>query len=400
MTKFNELIFICDNEMHWVAMQMDRLTAHLKQPIQRVSSETSLRSLWSRANKAPKIILHWECEKRLGGTIVEELLEIDPRFDVEERLIVLSSDPHPEDRIYFAELGLTNVIYMSNKGAPMKKAMTQLKTRLLDPSGLSAKREKLWRKIICSIEQIRPTTDSKLVAKLRLQVDKAGDIDGRDTARFYYAKGLLALQLGHEYDAEDIWQGCLRIDTHYYPARQKLIELDCIRGDYQKALESLKTLQRRNKNNVSRLVKIGELHHKLADLQKGEHYFNAALAKDENCSPALNGLAALRFEQGRLEESRTLLARSKMAAKMASTLNQQGIHLVQNKAYEEALSHYSKAQYVLPQQDKSPMLFYNMGLCYSRWGKGSVAKQYLQIALIKEPGYTKARKLLEQIEAA
>lgn len=399
MSVFNEHIFICDNNMHWLAMQVDRLCNHLKQPLLVVDSKTSLRSLWSRVHKTPKIILHWECQKRLGGTIIEELLEIAPRFDIEERLIVLSSDPHPEDRIYFAELGLTQVIHMSNKGTPMKKALTQLKGRLLDPTGVSAKREKLWRKVFYSVEQVKPSTDHSLVTKLRTQIEKAGELDQKSSARYYYAKGLLALHLGHEYDAEDIWEGCLKLDTHYYPARIKLIELDCNRGEYEKALTSLKTLQRRNKNNVARLVKIGELHHKLKDLQKGEHYFKAALSKDENCSPALNGLAAVRFEQGRLVESRELLAKSKMAARMASRLNQQGIALVKQEAYEAALSHYSKAQFVLPQQDKSPMLFYNMGLCYSRWGKADVASRFLKIALIKEPGYTKAQKLLNQITA-
>jgi Tfp pilus assembly protein PilF len=53
---------------------------------------------------------------------------------------------------------------------------------------------------------------------------------------------------------------------------------------------------------------------------------------------------------------------------------------------------------VLPQQDKGPLLFYNIGLCYSRWGKKDMAREFLKIALIKEPNYRKARKLLSQLE--
>src|SRR5207244_11007465 len=57
-------------------------------------------------------------------------------------------------------------------------------------------------------------------------------------------------------------------------------------------------------------------------------YFKSALERDSYCSGALNGLAEIRFNQGDLEESRRLLARSQLAYKTAATLNQQGIELV------------------------------------------------------------------------
>jgi tetratricopeptide (TPR) repeat protein len=82
---------------------------------------------------------------------------------------------------------------------------------------------------------------------------------------------------------------------------------------------------------------------------------------------------------------------------MAAKLNKMGITMVQAGRYAEALEHYSKAQYVLPQQEKGPQLFFNIGLCYARWGKHSTAQEFLKLALIKEPNYKKAEKLLEQI---
>ena len=45
------------------------------------------------------------------------------------------------------------------------------------------------------------------------------------------------------------------------------------------------------------------------------------------------------------------------------------------------------------------MLFYNIGLCYEKWGKRDMAQEFLKIALIKEPNYKKAQKLLNQIQA-
>ena len=70
---------------------------------------------------------------------------------------------------------------------------------------------------------------------------------------------------------------------------------------------------------------------------------------------ALNGMAEIRFHQGDLEESRRLLARSQLAYKTAANLNQMGIDMVKKLKYEQALEHYTRAQYVLPQQDKGPL---------------------------------------------
>jgi len=153
-----------------------------------------------------------------------------------------------------------------------------------------------------------------------------------------------------------------------------------------------------NKANVSRLVGMGEVQLELNDAVKAEFYFNSALDRDAYCSGALNGLAEIRFHQGNLEESRRLLSRSNLAYKTAANLNKTGIDLVKSSRYQDALEHYTRAQYVLPMQDKGPMLFYNIALCYFRWGRQAMAKEFVRIALIKEPNYKKASKLLEQIK--
>ena len=104
-------------------------------------------------------------------------------------------------------------------------------------------------------------------------------------------------------------------------------------------------------------------------------------------------------DQGEFNEARSLLLRSQNCTRTASYLNQKGIGLVKRKKYEEALALYQNAQYVLPDQDKGPLLFYNIGLCYSRWGKLKMAKEYLRLALIKKPDYNKAELLLGRIES-
>ena len=394
---FNEIVIICDQQSHWIWNTLTTFLQKHKLDYIQMDSDVSLRSSWNRIRQTPKFVIHWESVQRMGGAVIEELLEINPKFELEDRLLVVSSDPHPEDTVYFAELGITNVLELKNNHIDIKNSNKRLGELLLEEPDLNLKRSRIWRKLLHSLNQVSDTTPRDQLLKVRQQIEKVGELDKKKSARYFYALGVFHCNTGQEKAAQECWAKSLATDANYYPAKVKTIDVYCQKGEHQNALNILKQLQSRNKNNIARLVRMGEIHLSLHDLQKAEHYFKSALEKDKNCGSALNGLAAIRFEQGQLDESRTLLSKSSLASRVASTLNREGIILVREKKYEEALSHYQKAQYVLPQQDKSPMLFYNMGLCYSRWGKPQSAKQFLQIALIKEPNYKKAQKLLDQV---
>ena len=56
-----------------------------------------------------------------------------------------------------------------------------------------------------------------------------------------------------------------------------------------------------------------------------------------------------------------------------------------------------QAHFVLPDQDKSSFIFYNIGLCHSRWGNLLMAERFLRLALVKKPEYEKAQRLLNRI---
>jgi len=40
-----------------------------------------------------------------------------------------------------------------------------------------------------------------------------------------------------------------------------------------------------------------------------------------------------------------------------------------------------------------------VGLCYWRWGRHDVAREFIKLALIKDPAYQKAKVLLARIES-
>ncbi len=156
-------------------------------------------------------------------------------------------------------------------------------------------------------------------------------------------------------------------------------------------------MQRLNKHRISRMVQIADIHLEQKDNDKAEHYYNLALEKDKFCSGALNGLAQIHFEKDELVKARDLLVNSQSAFEVAKKLNAKGVNLVKNGNYEGALELYTKAQFVLPQDDKGPKLFFNIALCYFRWKKYKEAKEFAQIALVKDPTYIKAKNLIEKI---
>ena len=367
-----------------------------KKPRLRINSNTSIRSSWHRFKDSEQIIIVWENRFRNGGAIVEEIKEIAPNFPIRDKVAIVTTNPTREDVIYFNELGIRTIIRLVKQKYAQKTAETDLL------GFIKAEKKKLittWDKIITHIDLITPKTPPAKIKKLMKVASRlANEIDKRPSARYHDAMGSLYAAINENERALDHWQKALDINPNYYRTFSNMVQFYERSGDLEKSLQLMHKLQSFNNKNISRLVKMGEVHSLMKDDIKAEHYFTAALKKDSACSAALNGMAGIRFRQGELEETRNFLSKSNIAYKMASSLNKEGIELVKSGRFQAALDHYSKAQYVLPYQDKGPMLFYNMGLCYSRWGRTDLAMQFLKIALIKEPNYKKAFRLLNFLE--
>ena len=69
-------------------------------------SNLTIRQSWSRFHDTPFMIIHWENKHRQGGALIEEILEIDQRYDAANKLIVVTTNPIHEDVVYFSELGI------------------------------------------------------------------------------------------------------------------------------------------------------------------------------------------------------------------------------------------------------------------------------------------------------
>ncbi len=341
-------------------------------------------------------VISWESQFRFGGALIQSLIDLTEELNPREQVIILTQAPSQEDVIYFGELGVKKVLHIDkdveNLVPQAKKMLGFFKPE--PTSTLSA-----WQSLLRKIQNLPVDIESRVVRQLLQMVETYSPQDEEESAQKYDAKAVLYSAAGEYELAEDFWRRSLQKNAKYHLAHKNYVEFLKLRNRYSEAIDHLLNLHQQNSKNIARIVDIGAAHHKLEKIDIAEKYYEKALSKDKYHSGALNGLATIKFDQGKLDESKKLLHRSAKAYEAAALLNHQGIELVMKDKFEEALKHYSRAQYVLPDHEKGPLLFYNMGLCYWRWNQPAKAREYIKIALIKNPKYEKAKALLEAIDA-
>ncbi|MEZ4741708.1 MAG: hypothetical protein R3B45_04555 [Bdellovibrionota bacterium] len=364
----------------------------------RLPSYTPIRASWQRFQAAPKIIVHWEDKMRPGGAIIEEINDIDPYFDVSERIIVLSTNPTREDVVYFSELKINKVLQLRNIDKMLKSTEKELIEYISTPVNEN-NIERRWYKLLNAIDGLKISFNKNEYNNLVNTLEELNNQNtDKTTARYLEAKACLMEFSEEKGKSRKLLELALEKNPNYYRAYNSLINNLRTNSHTEEALSLMKKMQEFNKSSVSRLTAMGEVYLEIDDDEKAEHYFTSALTRDLYSPKALNGMAEIRFRQDSLDDSRKFLARSQKADSIAKKFNLMGIELVKEKKYAEALEHYVKAQYVLPQQEKGPLLFYNIALCYYRWGNTELACDYIKIALIKDPEYQKAKNLLKSIQ--
>jgi Tfp pilus assembly protein PilF len=387
-------VFVDDDTWiwHFVRTSLEEMRLHFL----KVPSSLRIRKSWHRLQHAERIIIFWEGEIRSGGSIIEEILDIDPRFDVGGKVIILTANPIREDIVYLSELGVKRVVRIRHKEADLQVASQELKNHMFDTFSKNPI-EVNWNRLQNMLDALpeKPHVDQ---VNALLNIVKKLHVSRKASARYFDALATIASRTGEFDKAEKLWREALDINPNYYRAQNNLIAMLARVGQHRRALEMLYRMQNFNKSKIGRIADIGVMYARLKDTIKAEYYLKRALEKDDCYNRALNELAELRFKAGEMDEARDLLRRCDSAYKFASKLNKEGISLVKDSKYDRALKLYTDAQYVLPQKEKGPQLFFNIGLCYARWGKYDLAKKFLQIALIKQPDYEKAKQLLARLE--
>lgn len=392
-----KVVVICDNK-DWITDFIQRnLRACSYACEMGFRSDVVVKDHAQLFSEAELIIAVWETQFRTMEGIMEELREMMPSYPFAEKVIALSTNEDFQDTVFQNALGIHKALFLRNR----KDYLTSAKKKFCDllKAGNPLRGiEKAWHnlyKFTAACDMTMPNAAE--ISKLEDALGKVLNHIGKPNSRYLDLSGVVQYMKGQHEEAVRCWEGAIERDPNFLQPYEHLVTHHMTHGCKETAIALTKKISAINRKGLSSLVSLGSIYEAIGDDPRAEHYYKLALSKDDNLSGAINGLAAVKFRQGHLEQSRALLAKSQQSTRMATDLNRQGIQLVKKGFYEQALGHYSKAQYVLPSHDKGPMLFYNMGLCCSKWGKVDEAQQFLQIALIKDPEYQKARELMDRL---
>ena len=321
------------------------------------------------------------------------------KHDALERIVILTSNPTHQDVVYFAELGVNKVITIANRPYVLDNArkdfhhhINRLKKEInVDPlhaiyKGIDALIQKDDAHGLVQLEQLFLDLDKSLVPK-----DSAKDRDIQASFAF----------IRKDYEtAGKLWDDAIQKNPNFYRAYNNLIQCYIAKKDYQLAIELLRKMNAINNNNISRTLILGVVHLRRKERAHAQHHFQNAYEKDPFCYKALNALAEIYFGEDQLQESHACLVKSMLKSQMGSKLNIKGVRLLEKGEIALALVHYEKASYVLREQERSHLIFYNIGLCLVKMHQFKEAKGFLVLSYIKHPKFEKTKKLLVMLKKA
>lgn len=387
MTAHKSIQFISDQRpQNWAflskTLEKMGLRAHF------FCSNLSLPGYWQNLKLADFILIYFK-NTNLTFATIEQIKSLDPGFSLESKIYVITDQFTTSEKMRLSELG---VVYFLDENSTSNAAVltTHISKAQTDPAW--AKKQLYFKARRLLVNQLVNSDDI---------YEFLESLKKKHTQESPEYQNLLALisYNSADYDkAENIWQTILGQNELFYDALNGLARVYEKKHSLEKALAIHQKLNLIFSNSVPRFLSMASIHLKSQKFAKAEHHFKAALAIDSYSEDAINGLAKVYFYQGFLEESKTLLGRSKSSQNTAAELNRIGVELVKQGSYKKAISHYHDALYVLPAQNKGARLFYNISLALIKSGQLRSASKYLKLALVKDANYEKAQNLLNRLQ--
>lgn len=391
-----ESLLIIDDDS-WVLSVCKNALQGNPQKILKISSDINIRENWHRFREAPFVIIHWENPRRSSGALLEEILEKDDAIDPTNRLIVVTTNPLHEDVVYFGELGVWRLVRARNRQDDLKNAAAEIKQHIASIAKQNTDHETHWRQLQRALDKLTQPISIEMEQIMRGRIEDLSNNNPNNAARQFEAMASLALKSGRLEDASHFAIKALDANPNFFRAWNTLVRTKSVAGKHDEAYAILQKMQLRNRNSVSRLCAIGHTLIALQDFQRAENFFTSAIDRDKTHPSALNGLAEIKFFESDFESAKTLLAKSRNPHDLAVNLNETGVRLVRDGKYKEALEHYTKAQYILPDKSHGHQIYYNIALAYAKWGQIEAAQKFLKLSLVKKPDYEKAANLLKRL---
>lgn len=321
-------------------------------------------------------IASWELQGMSGFVFMQKIRE---QRKYRYHPILIFSSILKEDEISLAgEFGVKNFLLKPfDKAKVLDKMQKMLKEeRDEDPA--------LWnlRKIEEWILDDKVTDALKLISQYLK--------NGPHAARAFSLAGDLWSRTRHTDKAEEAYKKSLDYESDYLPALNGLGKLYLKLKRIDEATEIFERANQQIPNNLERMLNLGNAYLEKGNTNKAEEMFEKVKAVDEDNPEAAAGMGKVAFAEGNLDLAAQFFRESGKGDELAGYFNNNGIMMVNQGKYDEAISLYSNAIRVLPTESKVHFLEFNIGLAYKKSGRNGPAAEAFARSLIQNPSYEKA----------
>ncbi|WP_338636726.1 tetratricopeptide repeat protein [Spirobacillus cienkowskii] len=199
--------------------------------------------------------------------------------------------------------------------------------------------------------------------------------------------------------AEEFLNKILKIDANHIPALNLLSKVFIKTDRFEDAMKALDKAKNLSPHNIDRLLVIGELSLGNGETDKAEENFKSVLKLNPTDDRAAFGLGRVLATQGRIEESKKVLAKLKKGGELASFFNNKGVLLVKAGKFNDGISLYRNAMKIIDAPEKEYLLLYNIALAYSKMGDTPKALEFAKKSYEKSSNsYVKSKNLLEKLQ--
>ncbi len=199
-----------------------------------LSGSVSIRDSWDRLKDAERLIVHWENAALPGGYLIEQVLELDPKYPLADRVIVLTSEPVVQDIRYLGELGIRRIVRIRQRSKEIAAAGQELINHLKGPFS-PLPDEINWVKLQQYVDHLTSPPNQKVVQQIKLAAEKLSQ-KGR-TARFFDLMAGVAAKLGRLQLAKKYYLQALDLNPNFFRSLQGLSQVYEGLGEFDSALE-------------------------------------------------------------------------------------------------------------------------------------------------------------------
>ncbi len=322
------------------------------------------------------IITSWDTKKMPGKIFLQKLRKVPLNQFLP--LIIYSQRLKPEDVRLLNELGEVTVL-----AAPIdRKALSDAIKKVIDKD---AKLTDMERNLRAAVAHYGMKQYDEAIKAAEALLAKGGDI-----AECHVLVASCAFEKGEFDKVNGHVDAALAAKPNLTSALQLRARLLSKTGKHQDAIAALVTLLDQSPQVLTTLNVLGQTYKAADRLDEAKEIFNRLMEQDPNSREAKDGLGEVAFMEGQYDVAMELLHDTSNSEEIARNLNNLGIALTAKQDFEKAIQGYINAIRIFNKKAAVHLLYYNLGLAYSKSGDHKAAFEVFGQSCLLEPKFAKA----------